>query len=452
MQPPVHPVTTWNGVYTVTPTHFVEPASIAEVQAVVRRVASEGGCLRVVGAGHSPTPIAHSHDTILRLRRMRGVTVVDAGAGLVDVEGGATLADVADAGAAVGLAWPCLPSIEELTVAGAIATGTHSTGAHLGGLHTTVRRMTLVTGEGSVVTLTRESHPDEFPAALVSLGLLGVVVGLRLQLVPAFDLQVRTIPCSTAAALDRIESRLAPGAPPFYRLWLFPHTGRALEWTATPVKPVAPPPLSLWGWVRSAATRWTDWAVGYHAFQAALWAGLWLPSLVPAVNQLVVWLFHSAPTASTTPSRPGFTFDCLFKQYVCEYAVPVASVRRVLSDLQAVQDGLGSPVHLPVEVRFVKGDDAWLSPSGPPGGVVAYIGVIMYRPWGGEPPGMERYFAAFESICKAVGGRAHWAKSAVDPAHVRAAYPRLGAFLKLRREWDPRGVLVGERVRQLLGM
>jgi len=72
-----------------------------------------------------------------------------------------------------------------------------------------------------------------------------------------------------------------------------------------------------------------------------------------------------------------FTFDCLFPQYVNEWAIPVEYTSEALRRLEAFIKESGLKVHWPVEVRFVDQDDVWMSPAY--GRKTVYIGVIMYR-------------------------------------------------------------------------
>ncbi len=52
----------------------------------------------------------------------------------------------------------------------------------------------------------------------------------------------------------------------------------------------------------------------------------------------------------------------------------------------------------------------------------------------------EEYFAAFEAIAGAVGGRPHWGKlHTLDVTALRERYPRFDDFLRVRAQVDPNG-------------
>ena len=115
----------------------------------------------------------------------------------------------------------------------------------------------------------------------------------------------------------------------------------------------------------------------------------------------------------------------------------------------------GAAPHFPVEVRFVAADTAWMSPAhGTPGAVFVYIGIIMYRPYGVDPPMWREYFEAFDTICARAGGRPHWAKefSLAGDVGFRERYPRWDDFKKLRARLDPTCIFVNPWLQRTLGL
>ncbi len=85
---------------------------------------------------------------------------------------------------------PNLGDIDRQTLAGAISTGTHGTGAGFQGMAAQVERLALITPAGDEVRCSRSENPDLFHAACVGLGAFGVVTELTLRTVPAFGLDV----------------------------------------------------------------------------------------------------------------------------------------------------------------------------------------------------------------------------------------------------------------------
>ena len=114
------------------------------------------------------------------------------------------------------------------------------------------------------------------------------------------------------------------------------------------------------------------------------------------------------------------------------------AVPQALQELKDLISSKGYNVHFPVEVRFVRGDDIWCSPAY--GRDTAYIGVIMYKPYGFATPWRE-YFDGFERIMASLGGRPHWAKDfRFTASDMAAAYPKWADFRSLTYLMDPRGL------------
>jgi FAD/FMN-containing dehydrogenase len=100
----------------------------------------------------------------------------------------------------------------------------------------------------------------------------------------------------------------------------------------------------------------------------------------------------------------------------------------------------------PLEVRWVRGDDIWLSPNH--GRDSVHISVHQYR---GMP--FEGYFDAVQAICLNHGGRPHWGKvHSLEAAQLSRLYPRWNEFLALRENMDPKGLFLTPYLRELFGV
>jgi len=105
--------------------------------------------------------------------------------------------------------------------------------------------------------------------------------------------------------------------------------------------------------------------------------------------------------------------------------------------------GNGIDVVFPLEYRYVRGDDLWLSMD--EGGDRAAISVHRtasedYRP----------LFEAVEPIFWKYGGRPHWGKvHSLGCAELTKLYPRFEDFRALRAEMDPAGRLLNPHLRNL---
>ena len=178
-----------------------EPASIEELQELV----CKSGKVRCIGSAHSFTPLIgngaaeSSAMQLISLRGMPRTAVIDEEQRTVTVDAGTTYSELCCflASHSSELALPTTASLPHFSVAGAVATGTHGSSGmgsdgrlKLAGLADAVTALEIIGADGSVRTLTKEASKD-FDCAVVSLGMLGVVTKLQLQLVPAYDVRQR---------------------------------------------------------------------------------------------------------------------------------------------------------------------------------------------------------------------------------------------------------------------
>jgi FAD-linked oxidoreductase len=393
--------------------------------------------VRALGSGHSFTPIASCDGGVaLDLSGFTGVESADAGTGVVTVRSGTTLGALNRSLAALGLAMANLGDIDVQTLAGALATGTHGTGASLGGLATQVLGMSLVLADGSSVSCS--SGSELFDAARVGLGSLGVVTTVTLQCVPAFSLVADESPEPIDSVLASFDS-LASTNDHFEFYW-FPYGRNALVKRNNRSVQSTPPPPPMPKWRR----YWEFEVMENTAFGAVCRLGRAMPRLIPALGRL-----SSAALSSrryTAASHEVFVTPRRVRFVESEYAVPRESLLDVLAELRRAVPRLAAPVMFPVEVRVAAPDDIWLSTAY--GRESAYIAIHQFV---GLP--YQEYFAMFESVVASVGGRPHWGKMhSLDAARLAELYPRFEDFRRVRAEVDPEGRFLNPYLRRVLGV
>ena len=187
----------WSGTVAVQPGRFAAPRSTEQLCDLVR---SASGCVRVVGSGHSfnrQIDTGSEPDSLLlSLGSLNWVDEPCQESRTVRVGGGATYIDLTRALHGSGLALHNTAALPHVTVAGAVSTGTHgssgvdgATGlAKLGSLASAVTALEIVCADGQVRELQRGQSP-EFCGAVISVGCLGVISSVTLQLVPDYDVQ-----------------------------------------------------------------------------------------------------------------------------------------------------------------------------------------------------------------------------------------------------------------------
>ncbi|MEV4595846.1 D-arabinono-1,4-lactone oxidase [Amycolatopsis sp. NPDC049253] len=430
------PWSNWAGTAKASPQRVHRPRSTAEIADVVSGIADAGRRVRPWGSGHSFTAIAVADSDALDLTRWTGIETANLETCRVTVRAGTTIKQLNAELDGLGLAMTNLGDIDAQTIAGAISTGTHGTGARFGGISAQIVALHLVLADGSVVTCSADERPDLFNAARVGLGALGVITTVTLQCEPSFVLTAQERPEPLEQVLEGFDE-FASTCDHFEFYW-FPYGKNAL------VKRNNRQPL---GTVRKPLSRVRQF-VDYELTENVAFGGLCrlgraVPKLVRPLGGFAAQVL-SAREYSDLSHRVFVTHRGV-RFVESEYAVPRESLLDVLAELRALVPRLENPVMFPVEVRVAAADDIWLSTAN--GRDSAYIAIHQFV---GMP--YREYFAGFEAIVAQVGGRPHWGKMHDLDAHtLRTRYPHFDDFLRVRKECDPAGTFTNTYLDRVLG-
>jgi FAD-linked oxidoreductase len=426
----------WAGTESATGVEILRPGSVDEVAAAVKAAAEQGKRLKAVGSGHSFTGCSVPEQVMIRLDGLASITRADQQSGRVTAGAGTGLRKLNAGLASFDLAMANLGDIDKQTISGAISTGTHGTGARLGGLATQVVGLELVTADGSVLSCSAEENADVFNAARISVGALGVITSLTLQCVPAYLLRAQEMPLPLPEVLGGFDA-LADGNDHFEFYW-FPHTDIALTKRNNRVAAgVGPSPVGrLRGWV-------DDELLSNKVFEFTNRVAVRRPGLVPRINQ-----FASRALSGREYVDSSYKVFCSERNVVfreSEYAVPREQVVEVIQQLRGWIDRSGERIPFPIEVRVAAADDIWLSTAY--GRDTAYIAIHQYHRLAHD-----KYFDAFEQIVSAFGGRPHWGKlHTLGADQLRERYPRFDDFLAVRNRLDPGRTFSNSYTRQVFG-
>lgn len=475
---------TWARTYSSLPELYIRPRSVAEVEHAVRLAARCRRRLTAVGSGHSPSDLTCTSSWLINLDDLDQILHVDPATRLVRAQAGIRLHALSAALDRAGLAVPNLGSIDEQSVAGVISTGTHGSSLAYGLLSERVEEITIVLADGRARTCSAVKETELFRAALLSLGALGVIVEVVFRAVPAFSVRWDQTIDADEAVFARWERGELWSAARFVRVWWFPYMRRAVVWKGDAV----PETEVLAGRVshRDPPKSWYDGAVGYYVYHNLLFLGRYVPRILPWVEWFVFGMqygFRNGPASEVTavqPSRRALLMNCLYSQFVNEWAIPLdkgpEALRRLGCWLQRLRPGdagyvehgipfsnEGLYVHSPVEVRVSdttvetsaeRGNRPWLDPTRTDGPTL-YLNAIEYRPYRLDPGAnnsKDRYYQGFEWLMRDLGGRPHWAKNfTATAADVEAWYGGdLERWRAVRAGADPDGVFVGPWHRRLL--
>ncbi|WP_428834422.1 D-arabinono-1,4-lactone oxidase [Parafrigoribacterium mesophilum] len=426
----------WGRSAGVHPELVARPTSVEEVIAVVRYARDRGLRVKPIGAGHSFSGIALATGIQLDLTALTGLLAVDRAAMTATLAAGTTLRQIPALLQPHQLAMENLGDIDAQTISGATATGTHGTGSAFRGLAAQIVSATLVTAEGTVLTVSETEHPDLLPAVKLGVGALGVIVDLTIACVPAFLLHALERPEPVEAVLENFEET-ARGVDHFEFYW-FPHTDTALTKTNSRLdagEPAAPLPK---------VRRWVDDVlVSNAALSLACGIGTLAPAATPAINRLATRL--TGHRQFTDTSAAVFTTRRSVRFREMEYALPRQAVPDALRAVRALIERLQWRISFPIEVRVAAADDLWLSTAY--GRDTGYIAVHRYF-----REDYHQYFRAVEAIMRDHGGRPHWGKIHFQQAvFLRESYPRFDDFLAVRDRLDPDRVFANRYLERVLG-
>jgi L-gulonolactone oxidase len=410
----------WAGDQVAHPARVLAPRDAGEVADAVRAAARDGLRVRMAGSGHSFTGAALTDGVLLRPERLTGLLAVDTAAATATVRAGTRLRELSRLLAEHGLALENLGDIDAQTVAGAIATGTHGTGAAYGGLAAQVTGLELVLADGSVVA----ADGDLLAAAAVGLGAYGIVTAVSLRCAPAFALRA----VESAEKLDDLLGRwdTLPAETDHVEFYWWPHTRDCQLKRNTRVPLADLDPLPRW------RALLDDELVSNVLFAGVCRAGVRVPALVPPANRLATRLLGHR--TYTDRSHRVFASTRRVRFHETEWALPRAVLPDVLRELDGVIRRRGWRISFPVEVRVAAADDRWLSTAY--GRETAYLAAHRYVR---EP--YADYFAALAEIVDSVtggAGRPHWGKlHELDAAALAPRYPRYADAVALRGRLDP---------------
>lgn len=424
----------WSSSVKSVPKALVRPSSLTELAELVSSYRKDGRHVRVVGAGHSFTPLVQTDDILMSLDNMQGIEAIDTETNHVTIWGGTKLHKLGNDLLNKGLAQENLGDIDVQSIAGAISTGTHGTGIRFGTIPNQVVGLTLVTGTGEILECSEEQHPDIFKAAQTSFGVLGIIAKVTIRAVPAKRLHYKGHRERLSSVLANLERYKQENA--HFEFFWFPNTD----------------------WVQAKFINETDLPITKTNFLGTL-------------NEIVLenWVYwvisemcRFVPSFSTTASRISasaianidevdyshrlFATPRMVRFQEMEYNLPAHHLPTVLEQVRASIKEHQTRVHFPIECRFVKGDDIWLSPAYQRDS--AYIAIHMYK---GMP--YTTYFRQAEAIYQSYQGRPHWGKMhTLDHHTLSQLYPRWSDFLHIRQQLDPEGIFLNDYLRVLLGI
>ncbi|WP_291355372.1 D-arabinono-1,4-lactone oxidase [Acinetobacter sp. UBA3106] len=411
----------WSGSQQAHP-QILQPQHINELQKIVKSCEH----IRVVGAGHSFSALAKTDDILLNLDQFKGVVTFDEKKTQCTVQAGTRLYDLGEYLAPINQALPNQGDIDQQSLAGAIATGTHGTGMDLPCLSAFVEGFELLTAAGALLGCNREQNADIFQAGRVALGSMGVMTQITLQNRPRYKLkeQIRLCPIQEIFAhIDqwKLQHR-------HIEFWVFLHSDQVMLKTLDETNEAIQPRQESWPSEDALLTLCSE-----------------LTQLLPRTNpylQKMLGVFLK-PTCYVDWSNQIFPTPRNTRFNEMEYQIPAALGLQCLDEVLATLRKHKVPMFFPIEFRYVKADNIWLSPFYQRDSVSISIHQFYKQDY-------HAIFNLVEPIFQKYQGRPHWGKlHSMSAASLRDLYPKWEDFMLLRQQLDPQQKWLNPYLKQL---
>jgi alditol oxidase len=418
-QEPEEPRENWAGNLNYSTDQLHTPATIEEVQEVVKRCTK----LRALGTRHSFSTIADSTQNQVSLKALDSIDI-DEKARTATVGAGVKYGQLAPIIDKRGYALHNLASLPHISVAGAISTATHGSGLHNGNLATAVSALELVTVDGQVHSVSR--NDQHFAATVVGLGAAGIVTRVTLDLQPTYQVAQSVY---RNLSFDRLKDHFDEIFGAGYSVSLF------TDWQSHRA-------TQVWIKRKLAQNDPNKWEPEFYG------ATLAKEKLHPIED-------HPAESCTEQQGIPGPWYERLphfrmnftpssGRELQTEYFVPLKDGFQAILAVESLRDKI-TPHLFVTELRTIAADNLWMS--------MAYQrdSLAIHFTWKPESDAVRALLPQIEAKLAPFGPRPHWGKLfAMEPAKLQQQYPRLADFKTFLKQQDPQGKFRNEFIQDNL--
>ncbi|WP_180028507.1 D-arabinono-1,4-lactone oxidase [Acinetobacter sp. YH16032] len=413
----------WSGYCHSNPQHILYPDQLHELQDIVIQHPK----VRVVGAGHSFTPLVKTDASIISLDRFSSVLNADQAKCQATLWAGTRLFNLGQHLAPYEQSLMNQGDIDQQSLAGAVSTGTHGTGAALYSISGYVEDFELLQANGELIQCSKTENPEIFQAGRVSLGSLGILTKITMQNRPRYKLEEKIHLAPVEESLDQFLQLMHQHRHLEY--FIFPFTDqlifKTLDVTEGEVKP-----------------RETSWPSEDQLLTWCCEISKKAPFLTKYLQKLVGVFVK--PTEFIDWSSDIFATPRNTKFNEMEYQIPIENGIQCIKEVIATFRKYQINSFFPIEFRVVKGDDIWLSPFYQQDS----ISVSIHQYYKQSP---QKVFDLIEPIFQKYRGRPHWAKMhQLSHQEIRALYPKWNEFMQIREALDPHRKFLNPYLEKLL--
>ncbi|WP_417800766.1 D-arabinono-1,4-lactone oxidase [Tenacibaculum sp.] len=417
------------------PSAVALPHSENEIQQLVLKAIRCNQKIRVIGSGHSFTSLCSTDEILVTLDNFQGLISIDKEKNQATVKAGTKLSLLGELLFNEGLAMENLGDINVQSIAGAISTGTHGTGVNLKSISNQVIGLKFVNGKGEIIECSTTKNTELFKAAQVSLGCLGIITEVTLQCISTYKLKLQNKKEKLSDVLATLSERNSKNRN--FEFYWIPYTNIAWTKTSNIVEDSEPDKVNFFNY-------WTEYILENHVFKLMCEYATIFPSQNKTVANITAASISNVK--KVYHSHKVYATQRMVKFHEMEYNIPAEAYQDVFKDVQKIVNSKKFNIHFPIENRWVKGDDVYMSPAYNRDS--AYIACHVYN-----KKDSRAYFAALEEVFKAYDGRPHWGKmNTFNTEDIVRMYPKFTHFMTFRKEHDPENIFVNPYLQKLLGI
>ncbi len=433
----------WAKTYTSDTKEIIYAKSIDEIIHIVKYCNKQKRKLRVVGGGDSYNDIycPNENGIMLSLEKFNKLLDVDTTNHTATFQGGMMMPDLIKQLRPYNLSVSNLGTNIFDAVAGSCSTGYHGSGINYKIFSSFVKEFQLITPTGEHKTISCKD--EEFDIYAVGLGALGIITQITLQCEPRFNMEV----IEKKMSFDDIEvnfDTLLKQNDHFKFIWI-PHTNDFMVWLGNRTDKKVES-----NWKRFITYGWYGLVVNNFFHELLLFGASFKRSLIPKINRLMSKiLLPKDENKAVWESEWAFFLPHLLKQDVVEYAFDIKDTFKVFREVIETVKQRDIKVDTPIEVRFVKGDSYWMSPTGDSD--ACWIGTKIHFPYGKKVE-YHNYFSTIDEILLKYNARPHWGKQfRIKTEDFQKAYPNWDNFWEYVDKEDPNKIMQNDFIKRLRG-
>ncbi len=400
----------WAGNYHYKATTLHTPRSVEEVQSLVKKLSTQ----KALGSCHCFNDIADSTMNQISTQHLNKLLSIDSEAKTVTVESGVRYGQFAPELNQKGFALHNLASLPHISVAGAASTATHGSGVANGNLASAVQAIEFVSADGELYQLSRVKDGEEFNGAVVSLGGIGIITKVTLDIQDTFQVRqdlFQDLPLQSLK--DHFDEIMSAG----YSVSLF------TDWQNQIISQV---------WVKRKVDGTTK-ALGTDFFGAKAATQNLHPITRLSAENCTEQMGVAGPWYERLPHfKMGFT-PSSGEELQAEFFVPRKNAVDAILALEKKKD-LIFPQLMITEIRTLAADPLWMSTAYHQDSVAIHFTLKQ------NTPEVLKLLPMIEAELTPFGVRPHWGKLfTMKPQLIHSRYEKFNDFLALLKKYDPQG-------------